>query len=190
LDYEINEGDGAFYGPKIDFQAFDALGRSWQLGTIQLDYQMPERFELSYVGADGDEHVPVLIHRAMLGSVERFMGILIEHTAGAFPAWLSPVQAMVIPVSDRFLDYASDVQKQLEDAGLRAEVDVRSEKLGYKIREAQLQKVPYMLIVGEREVESGTVAVRQRDGVDLGSLSVPDWLEGVQPKLEARSLEL
>lgn len=190
LDYEINEGDGAFYGPKIDFQALDVLGRSWQLGTIQLDYQMPERFELKYVGADGDEHMPVMIHRAMLGSVERFMGILIEHTAGALPAWLSPVQAMVIPVSDRFMDYAQDVQKQLADAGLRCEVDERSEKLGYKIREAQLQKIPYMLIVGEREVESGTVAVRQRDGVDLGSLAAADWLESVQPKLAARSLEL
>ena len=190
LKYDINEGDGAFYGPKIDFQVLDVLSRSWQLGTIQLDYQMPERFDLKYVGADGAEHRPVMIHRAMLGSLERFMGILIEHTAGALPPWLSPVQAMVIPVSDRFMEYAKDVHATLSAGGLRVEVDERSEKLGYKIREAQLQKVPYMLVVGEREVESGTVAVRHRDGEDRGSLAPSDWLSELRPKLDARSLDL
>jgi len=190
LEYDINEGDGAFYGPKIDFQVLDVLGRSWQLGTIQLDYQMPERFDLKYVGTDGAEHRPVMIHRAMLGSMERFMGILIEHTAGSLPPWLSPVQAVVIPVSDRFMDYATEVQASLSAGGLRVEVDERSEKLGYKIREAQLQKVPYMLVVGEREVESGTVAVRHRDGEDRGSLVPGEWLDEVKPKLEARSLDL
>ena len=172
IDYAINEGDGAFYGPKIDFQVHDALGRQWQLGTVQLDYQMPERFDLSYVGADGAEHRPVMIHRAMLGSIERFLGILVEHTAGAFPAWLAPVQAVILPVSEKFVDYGEQVLGQLRAAGLRAELDTRDEKLGFKIREAQLQKVPYMLIVGGREAESGTVSVRLRTEEDLGGMEV------------------
>ncbi len=189
-DYEVNEGDGAFYGPKIDFQVSDALGRWWQLGTIQLDYQMPERFELAYVGADGEEHRPVMIHRAMLGSIERFLGILIEHTAGAFPLWLAPVQAVVLPLSEKFLDYGRTVHARLAEAGLRAELDTRDEKLGFKIREAQLQKVPYMLVVGGREEESGTVSVRLRTGEDLGGLSVEDFVGRVEERVTGREREL
>jgi threonyl-tRNA synthetase len=190
IAYELNEGEGAFYGPKIDFQVSDALGRQWQLGTIQLDYQMPERFGLTYVGADGAEHRPVMIHRAMLGSLERFLGILIEHTAGAFPAWLTPVQAVVLPVSEKFLAYAETVHARLRDAGLRAELDTRDEKLGFKIREAQLQKVPYMLVVGAREEEAGTVAVRLRTEEDLGAMGVDDFVARVQTTTAERSHEL
>ncbi|MFN7941671.1 MAG: threonine--tRNA ligase [Thermoanaerobaculia bacterium] len=168
----LNAGDGAFYGPKIDFQLKDALGRWWQLGTIQLDYQLPLRFELEYVAAEGAVRPPVMIHRAMLGSLERFLGILIEHTAGAFPLWLAPVQAKVLPVSEKFLEYAAGVVERLAVAGLRAELDASNEKLGYKIRQAELEKVPYMLVVGAKEVESGSVAVRPRHGEDLGSLPV------------------
>lgn len=176
IEYAINEGDGAFYGPKIDFQVQDALGRSWQLGTVQLDYQMPSRFELSFIGADGQEHTPVMIHRAMLGSLERFIGVLIEHTAGAFPLWLAPVQALVLPVSEKFRDYGAEVLEQLAAAGLRAELDDRNEKLGYKIREAQMLKVPYMLVVGGREAEAGEVSVRRRAGEDLGALPVAEFI--------------
>ena len=160
LEFEINEGDGAFYGPKIDFLIRDALGRGWQMGTIQLDYQMPERLDLEYVASDGGTRRPVLLHRAMLGSVERFMGVLIEHTGGAFPVWLAPTQAVVLPVSDRFMDYGREVTRRLSDAGVRVELDERSEKLGYKIRDAQTRKVPYMLVVGGREQEAGTVSLR------------------------------
>ncbi len=155
MAYEVNPGEGAFYGPKIDFHVSDALGRCWQLGTVQLDYQLPERFGLTYVGADGAEHRPVMIHRAMLGSLERFMAILIEHTAGAFPLWLAPVQAVVLPVSEKFAAYGEEVRAALAPGGVRVELDARNEKLGYKIREAQLQKVPYMLVVGGREQEGG-----------------------------------
>ncbi|HEY7792078.1 MAG TPA: threonine--tRNA ligase [Vicinamibacterales bacterium] len=169
MPYARNEGDGAFYGPKIDFDITDAIGRKWQCATIQLDYQMPERFDLKYVGADNTEHRPVVIHRAILGSFERFIAILIEHYAGAFPLWLAPVQATVLPIADRHLDYAGAVREQLAAAGLRAELDGRQEKIGYKIRQAQLQKVPYMLVVGDREVEERQVAVRSRSGGDLGS---------------------
>ena len=190
VEYEINDGDGAFYGPKIDFQVKDVLGRSWQLGTIQLDYQMPERFGLSYIGTDGDEHQPVMIHRAMLGSLERFMGILIEHTAGAFPAWLAPVQAVLLPVSEKFVDYARGVGAQMKASGVRVEVDDRAEKLGYKIREAQLQKVPYMLIVGAREEEAGTVNLRLRTGEELGAVEVDALLDRVGPVIAERRLEL
>jgi threonyl-tRNA synthetase len=168
LDYDINEGDGAFYGPKIDFQIRDAIGRSWQLGTVQLDFQMPERFDLKYIGADGAEHQPVMIHRAMLGSIERFIGILIEHTAGALPLWLAPVQAVVLPVSEKFAGFGASVLDRLLAAGVRAELDERNEKLGYRIREAQLAKVPYMLVVGAKEAAAGTVAVRLRSGEDRG----------------------
>ena len=190
INYEVNEGDGAFYGPKIDFQVHDALGRSWQLGTVQLDYQLPERFELSYIGADGQEHRPVMVHRAMLGSLERFFGILIEHTAGAFPAWLAPVQAIVLPVSEKFLDYGRSVVEKRGGDNLRIELDERGEKLGYKIREAQLQKVPYMLIVGAREEESGTVNVRLRTGEELGALSPEDLKTRLAEKIQSRSQEL
>jgi threonyl-tRNA synthetase len=190
IAYEVNEGDGAFYGPKIDFQVQDALGRSWQLGTVQLDYQMPERFALGYVAAEGDERRPVMIHRAMLGSLERFLGILVEHLGGAFPLWLAPVQALVLPVSEKFLAYAEDVGTRLGGAGLRVEVDRRGEKLGYKIRDAQLQKVPYMLVVGGREEEAGTVAVRCRSGEDLGAVAVEAFVERAADLTGSRSLEL
>ena len=190
LAYKINPGDGAFYGPKIDFHVADALGRSWQLGTVQLDYQLPQRFDLHYVGADGGEHRPVLIHRAMLGSVERFMGVLIEHTAGAFPVWLAPVQAVVLPVSEKFEGYGEEVRAALARAGLRAELDARNEKLGYKIREAQVQKVPYMLVVGGREQEDRTVAVRRRSGADLGAMTIDAFVARVADLAARRSNDL
>jgi len=170
--YVVNDGDGAFYGPKIDFDVTDALGRKWQCATIQLDYQLPQRFDLTYVGADNAEHRPVVIHRAIFGSFERFMAILIEHFAGAFPLWLAPLQAVVLPIADRHLDYAREVQASLAAAGLRATVDDRQEKVNLKIREAQLQKVPYMLVVGDREAADGAVAVRSRAQGDLGARPV------------------
>ncbi len=188
--YTVNPGDGAFYGPKIDFHVHDALGRSWQLGTIQLDYQMPDRFGLAYVAADGGEHRPVMIHRAMLGSVERFLAILIEQTSGAFPLWLAPVQAVVLPVSEKFADYGERVRAELAAAGVRAELDARNEKLGYKIREAQLQKVPYMLVVGAREQDEGTVSVRRRSGADLGAMPATAFLERVGSLVAGRSTDL
>jgi threonyl-tRNA synthetase len=190
LAYQVNPGDGAFYGPKVDFHVQDALGRSWQLGTVQLDYQMPARFGLSYVGADGAEHQPVMIHRAMLGSLERFLAILIEQTAGAFPLWLAPVQAVVLPVSEKFLEYGEQVRAGLAAAGVRVEIDARNEKLGYKIREAQLQKVPYMLVVGAREQEERTISVRRRAGEDLGAMPVPAFQERVGTLVAGRSTDL
>jgi threonyl-tRNA synthetase len=190
IAYAVNPGEGAFYGPKVDFQVRDALGRQWQLGTVQLDYQMPERFGLAYVGADGAEHRPVMIHRAMLGSIERFMGILIEHTAGAFPVWLAPVQAAVLPVSEKFLGYGRELRDRLAAAGARVELDERSEKLGYKIREAQLQKIPYMLVVGAREQEEGTVSVRLRTGEDLGAVPADAFRERLLARAANRSLDL
>jgi threonyl-tRNA synthetase len=177
LSYELNPGDGAFYGPKIDMHVTDSLGRSWQLGTVQLDYSMPARFELSYTGADNQEHTPVMIHRAMFGSYERFIGILIEHFAGELPLWLAPVQAIVLPVSDRFGDYATSVRDTLSGEDTRVELDDRSESIGRKIREAELRKIPYMLVVGEREQSDGTVSVREHRGADLGALKVPDFAE-------------
>ncbi|MEA2603083.1 MAG: threonyl-tRNA synthetase [Acidobacteriota bacterium] len=190
IAYQVNPGDGAFYGPKIDFHVQDALGRSWQLGTVQLDYQMPQRFGLKYVAADGAEHQPVMIHRAMLGSVERFLAILIEQTGGAFPLWLAPVQAVVLPVSEKFAEYGETVRAALAAAGVRVELDARNEKLGYKIREAQVQKVPYMLVVGAREQEDATVAVRRRAGEDLGALSMDAFLARVKDLTASRSREL
>ena len=187
IDYTIHPGEGAFYGPKVDFQVNDALGRQWQLGTVQLDYSMPERFGLEYIGADGAEHQPVMIHRAMLGSLERFIGILIEHTGGAFPLWLAPVQAVVLPVSEKFLEYGETVEEQLREAGVRVQLDGRNEKLGYRIREAQLQKVPYMLVVGAREQEAGEVAVRLRTGEDRGAQTVAEFLPGFHELVETRS---
>ncbi|WP_408955830.1 threonine--tRNA ligase [Natroniella sp. ANB-PHB2] len=184
LDYEVNEGDGAFYGPKIDFHLEDCLGRSWQCGTIQLDFQMPERFDLTYIGQDGEEHRPVMIHRAILGSLERFMGILIEHYAGAFPVWLAPIQAEVIPITDAQLDYAYQVKEELEAIGVRVEVDSRQEKVGYKIREAQVQQIPYMLIVGDDEVEAGTVSVRERREGDLGAVKLGEFKDDLLKKIE------
>ena len=170
-------GEAAFYGPKVDFMVKDALGREWQLGTVQLDYNLPERFDLTYVGSDDKRHRPAMIHRAPFGSLERFIGVLIEHCGGAFPAWLAPVQVRILPITDAHVDYAEEVKTQLFDAGLRVEVDARNEKMGYKIREAQVQKVPYMLVVGNREMENGAVAVRLRTGEDLGAMPVAEFVE-------------
>ena len=174
-DFVINAGDGAFYGPKLDFHLSDSLGRTWQCGTIQLDFQMPERFELEYVGEDGEKHRPVMIHRALLGSIERFIGVITEHFAGAFPTWLAPVQVKVLPVTDRAAEYADQVARSLDGQGFRVEVDHRNEKIGKKIREAQLEKVPYMLVVGDRDMENGTVSPRHRSDGDLGAMSMEDF---------------
>ena len=174
-DFVINAGDGAFYGPKLDFHLADSLGRTWQCGTIQLDFQMPERFDLEYVGEDGEKHRPVMIHRALLGSIERFIGVITEHFAGAFPAWLSPVQVKLLPVTDRAMDYAKNVAAQLDSQGFRVEVDGRNEKIGKKIREATLEKIPFMLVVGDRDMENGTVSVRTRKGEDLGAMTLEDF---------------
>jgi threonyl-tRNA synthetase len=185
--YTLNEGDGAFYGPKIDFDVTDAIGRNWQCATIQLDYQMPQRFDLKYVGADNAEHRPVVIHRAIYGSFERFIALLIEHYAGAFPLWLAPLQVVVLPIADRHLDYARAVGRQLEAAGLRVEVDERQEKIGYKIRGAQLQKVPYMLVVGDREAAESTVSVRHRADGDLGSQRIEEFAEAALLEIREKS---
>ncbi len=184
--YTINAADGAFYGPKIDFDITDAIGRKWQCATIQLDYQMPQRFDLKYIGADNTEHRPVVIHRAIMGSFERFIALLIEHYAGAFPLWLAPLQAIVLPIADRHLAYAATVRDRLAAAGLRAELDERQEKIGYKIREAQLQKVPYMLVVGDREVEQGAVAVRRRADGDQGSRPVEEFIASALEEVERK----
>ena len=174
--YTINEGDGAFYGPKLDFHLADSLGRTWQCGTIQLDMQLPERFELEYTGADGEKHRPVMIHRVVLGSIERFIGVITEHFAGAFPIWLAPVQVKILPIADRHHDVCLELQKKLDACGIRCEVDLRSEKLGYKLREAQLMKIPYMLVVGDKEAENGTVSVRRRGEGDIGTKSFDEFL--------------
>ena len=171
-DFQLNPGDGAFYGPKLDFHLSDSLGRTWQCGTIQLDMQMPERFELEYVGEDGERHRPIMIHRALLGSIERFIGVITEHFAGAFPVWLHPVQVKVLPVTDRAADYAAEVARQLDAQGFRVEVDGRNEKIGKKIREAQLEKIPYMLVVGDRDMEAGAVSPRHRAEGDLGAMTL------------------
>jgi threonyl-tRNA synthetase len=183
MAYDINEKDGAFYGPKIDFDVTDAIGRKWQCATIQLDYMQPENFDLKYVGADNAEHRPVVIHRAIIGSFERFIAILIEHYAGAFPLWLAPIQATVLPIADRHLPYAAFVRDQLRAAGLRVDVDDRQEKIGYKIREAQLQKIPYMLVVGDREVETSTVSVRERSGGDKGAGSIDAFIASAHDEI-------
>jgi threonyl-tRNA synthetase len=190
LPYHVNAGDGAFYGPKLDFNVTDAIGRPWQLGTVQLDYAQPQNFNLTYIGADNTEHRPVMIHRAILGSLERFIGIVIEHFAGAFPVWLAPVQATVLPLSEKFVDYAKDVAKKLRASGLRAEVDESNEKLGAKIRQAQLQKVPYMLIVGEKEASAGTVSLRKRTGGDQGSMTVDQFVAEARQRIDSRALTL
>ena len=188
LDYVVNEGDGAFYGPKIDFHLVDAIGRTWQCGTIQLDFQLPQRFELEYQGADGEKHRPIMIHRVAFGSIERFIGILIEHFAGAFPTWLAPVQVKVLPISDKFAEYGEKVRKQLDDAGIRVELDTRSEKIGYKIREAQMQKIPYMLIVGQKEQEEGLVAVRSRFEGDEGQKSLEAFIQDVKEEIRTKAV--
>ena len=190
VDYHINPGEGAFYGPKLEFQVTDAIGRPWQLGTIQLDYALPERFQLRYIGADNAEHQPVMIHRAILGSIERFIGIIIEHFAGAFPLWLAPVQASVLPLSEKFLDYGSETAAKIRAAGLRVEMDDSNEKLGAKIRDAQLKKIPYMLVVGEKEVAAGTVSVRKRTGGEQLSMSIDEFVAEARRVIAGRSLTL
>ena len=187
LEYTVNEGDGAFYGPKIDFHLKDTLGRTWQCGTIQLDFQLPQRFDLGYIGADNERHRPIMIHRVVFGSIERFIGILIEHYAGRFPVWLSPVQVKVLSVSEKSRDYVNSVYARLRSAGIRVEIDNRDEKIGYKIREAQLEKVPYMLVIGEKETENGNIAVRSRDGGDLGSMDTEAFVAKVLKETAERS---
>lgn len=187
LPYVVNEGDGAFYGPKIDFHLEDSLGRTWQCGTIQLDFQLPQRFEAEYVGADGEKHRPIMIHRVVFGSIERFIGILIEHFAGAFPLWLAPEQVRILPIADRHHDRAYEIKKQLESAGLRVTVDDRSEKIGYKIREARLQRLPYWLIVGDKEVENGSVSVSRRGEGDIGSMELPALFARLQEEIATKA---
>ena len=188
-EYIINEGDGAFYGPKLDFHVQDSLGRTWQCGTIQLDYQLPGRFDLEYTGSDGEKHTPVMIHRVVFGSVERFLGIITEHFGGAFPVWLAPVQVRVMNITDRSAEYAENVVAKLKAQGVRAEVDLRNEKIGYKIREAQGQKIPYMLVVGDKEVENGTVSVRTRSGGDKESVALDEFAEMITKQIKDRELE-
>ena len=188
-EFVINEGDGAFYGPKLDFHLADSLGRTWQCGTIQLDMQMPERFELEYTGADGEKHRPVMIHRVVLGSIERFIGVITEHFGGAFPAWLTPVQVKVLPVTDRAAAYADGVAKALDEAGFRVEVDHRSEKLGYKIREAQTMKIPYMVVVGDKDMENHTVSIRHRTGEDLGAMSLDAFTALLKDEVDTMAIK-
>ena len=187
-DYVVNEGDGAFYGPKIDFHLEDSLGRTWQCGTIQLDFQLPQRFNLEYIGADGEKHRPIMIHRVAFGSIERFIGILIEHFAGAFPTWLSPEQVRVLPISDKYLDYANQVNAKLNEEGIRSSVDSRAEKIGYKIRDARLMKVPYMLIVGAKEEEQGLVSVRSRFAGDEGQTELASFVDSIKEEVRTRTL--
>ncbi|OPJ55765.1 threonine--tRNA ligase 2 [Alkalithermobacter paradoxus] len=188
LPYKLNEGDGAFYGPKIDFHLQDCIGRTWQCGTIQLDMQLPQKFDLTYIGKDGEKHRPVMIHRVAFGSIERFIGILTEHFAGKFPLWLSPVQVKILPISDKYMDYANKVKDIMFEKGIRVEIDDRAEKIGYKIREAQLEKVPYMLIVGEKEVENSEVSVRSRDKGELGSIAVDKFIETVLEEIKNKTM--
>ena len=189
-DFVINEGDGAFYGPKLDFHLADSLGRTWQCGTIQLDSQLPERFELEYTGEDGQKHRPVMIHRVVLGSIERFIGVITEHFAGAFPVWLAPVQVKVMPITDRTNEYAQSVADKLNALGMRVETDLRNEKIGYKIREAQMQKIPYMLVVGDKEAEAGTVSVRTRNGGDMGAMELDAFIAQIQEEIATKKTGL
>jgi threonyl-tRNA synthetase len=186
LEYKVNEGDGAFYGPKIDFHLKDCLGRTWQCGTIQLDFQMPERFDLYYIGEDGEKHRPVMIHRVIFGSIERFIGILIEHYAGAFPTWLAPVQVKILPVTDRANEYAKEIEEKLKEMNVRAESDLRNEKIGYKIREAQLQKVPYMIILGDKEVENRNISLRSRKEGDLGAMEFEAFAARIREEIDKK----
>ncbi len=186
LPYVVNEGDGAFYGPKIDFHLVDCIGRTWQCGTIQLDFQLPLRFNCEYIGADGEKHRPIMIHRVVFGSIERFIGILIEHFAGAFPTWLAPVQVKVLPISDKYMEYGEKVKAALEAANIRTEIDTRAEKIGYKIREARLQKIPYMLVVGAKEEEENTVSVRSRFAGDEGAKSLDDFIAAITEEIKNR----
>ena len=189
MPYEINEGDGAFYGPKIDFHIKDSIGREWQCGTIQLDFQMPERFDLTYIGEDGEKHRPVMLHRVIFGSIERFIGVLIENYAGIFPTWLAPVQVKILPITDAQKEYAQKVKQELEDANIRVELDDSNEKVGYKIRKAQLEKVPYMVVLGAKEVEANSIAVRSRKGEDLGQMPINEFIAKVQREVETKGIE-
>ena len=189
MPYEINEGDGAFYGPKIDFHIKDSIGREWQCGTIQLDFQMPERFDLTYIGEDGEKHRPVMLHRVIFGSIERFIGVLIENYAGIFPTWLSPVQVKILPITDAQKEYAQKIKQELEDVNIRVELDDSNEKVGYKIRKAQLEKVPYMVVLGAKEVEANTIAVRTRKGEDLGQMPINEYIAKVQKEEETKGIE-
>jgi len=189
MEYKVNEGDGAFYGPKIDFHLQDSLDRTWQCGTVQLDFLMPENLDITYIGEDGEKHRPVMIHRVIYGSIERFIGILTEHFAGAFPVWLAPVQARVLPISERHHEYGQKVFDKLIEAGIRAELDSRSEKVGYKIREGQLQKIPYLLVVGDKEAEQGTVAVRHRKQGDLGAVPVADFIAKITTEIKEKTYD-
>ena len=186
IPFQVDEGGGAFYGPKIDIHIRDAIGRLWQCTTVQFDFNLPERFGLTYIGEDGQEHRPYMVHRALLGSLERFMGTLIEHYGGAFPVWLAPVQAVVIPIADRHVEYADSVLAQLDAAGIRAFTDGRSERMNAKIREAQLQKIPYMLVVGDREANADAVAVRLRSGENLGAVAVEDTIRRIAQEIRSR----
>ena len=187
-DYEVNEGDGAFYGPKLDFHLTDCLGRTWQCGTIQLDFQLPERFELEYVGADGEKHRPIMIHRVVFGSIQRFIGILTEHFAGAYPTWLAPVQVKLLPIADRHLGYLEKVKEVLESKGIRCEIDDRSEKIGFKIRSAQLEKIPYMLLAGDKDIENGTISVRSRKNGDEGATTTDEFIARILEEIETKAL--
>lgn len=187
-DFEVNEGDGAFYGPKLDFHLKDCLGRTWQCGTIQLDFQLPERFELEYVGADGAKHRPIMIHRVVFGSIERFIGILTEHFAGAFPTWLAPVQVKLLPIADRHYDYLKAVENKLEEREIRCEIDDRSEKIGFKIRSAQMEKIPYMLVAGDKDIENGTVSVRSRKEGEQGAMSVDEFADMIEKEIKSKAL--
>ncbi|MCK4267798.1 MAG: threonine--tRNA ligase, partial [Actinomycetia bacterium] len=189
LDYQIDPGEGVFYGPKIDIKIKDALGRSWQCTTIQVDFNLPERFEITYKGEDNKDHQPIMIHRALLGSLERFVGCLIEHYAGAFPLWLAPSQIAIIPIADRHFDYAKQIKTRLTKAGLKVFIDSRSESMNRKIRDNQIQKIPYMLVVGDREAENGTAAVRLRDGTDLGDKELDVIVEHLKEELESKKLQ-
>jgi threonyl-tRNA synthetase len=187
LPYQVDEGGGAFYGPKIDLKVNDALGREWQLSTIQFDFNLPERFELEYIGEDGQAHRPFMVHRALLGSLERFFGVLTEHYGGAFPVWLAPIQALLIPITDKHMEYAEQVRRRLDEAGIRAEIDQSRDRMQAKIRRAQLQKIPYMLILGNKEQEADAVALRLRSGEDLGAVPVDEFIARAQGDIAART---
>ena len=188
IDYVINEGDGAFYGPKIDFHLTDAIGRTWQCGTIQLDFQLPQRFELEYTGEDGQKHRPIMIHRVVYGSIDRFMGILIEHFAGAFPLWLAPEQVRVLPITDRNNDYANSLCEILKQEGIRATVDERNEKVGYKIREAHNMKIPYLIIVGDEEQANGTISIRGRGNENASGLNMSQFVERLKDEIKSKKI--
>ncbi|MBS5951262.1 MAG: threonine--tRNA ligase, partial [Clostridium sp.] len=188
LPYKINEGDGAFYGPKIDFHLEDSLGRTWQCGTIQLDFQLPQRFELDYIGSDGEKHRPIVIHRVIFGSIERFIGILIEHFAGKFPTWLAPVQVKVLPISDKFIDYSNEVKNRLLSNGIRVEMDLRGEKIGYKIREARNERVPYIIVIGEKEEKDKIISLRSRVNGDEGNVSLDSFINKINEEIRNKSI--